>query len=493
MSTFKSIASPLTNYIFNKNKSTMGSTPSKDDRSDEDVSAAERSHAARVLATQQALVNTGTVTLKDPPKSASISSNTNLVTPPSHLRLQLAPSQETNPSLESVPLVNGSTNSNNNDHARNRVAPVQLNSDLKNETVDEESDFDYKDESEQEEVEQEEEESEELDSEEEESEDEEPNDDDEDEDDEDEDDRPRTWNDYPPLQAAVEADTFNLPFNKSYNPIGIHLDKNKQSVNLLGFQIKATKDIYRCNESNNITAHEFLYRLNTLMGSSNDSDKRSPRHMIPDVMKQFMEHVSDEFPCLKDDSVTTRVMKYLYKILAGFNTFDSDYPGNMELRKLGTIFARIRLGKPGYRYNVDTFNAFVVAVSLHTMTSKQAVKDQLWLAIIVKLFNGHLVHHKLSFRVPSIDMNTKVLYDKNSCTMKRGSIYYMVEKRESVRKELVRYAKVYQDYERGSIALNEQLSMLGAHPKRKACASLTASRHRPTKKSKDLLGKAQYS
>jgi hypothetical protein len=223
--------------------------------------------------------------------------------------------------------------------------------------------------------------------------------------------------DYPTIKSYEETGghamlkTVPFPYNKKSNPVGIFVNREENRVPMKAYTFKETGDMYRLNEVDNTHAQVILSAVTKRYRQlvQENSKCRTPMQAIRDVISAYTDSVvvTHKNLDLRNEPITDRVTKTFFKILAGYNTendegLTGDELGNMQLRRIGYVYAHIRLGTVGYRHQADRYMAASLAIRNYVQWFTKGNHDvlRLWFVPIYNLFKGHTDHHK-TFELPN--------------------------------------------------------------------------------------------
>ena len=263
-------------------------------------------------------------------------------------------------------------------------------------------------------------------------------------------------------------------YDKAYNPIGIVMAPPNGRV--LKVYAHDNGDMFRCNEPNNEIAKKILSATTEHKRNKTNvqSNVRGSKPSLKSVIASYQFDLKVQFPMLEDPKLTKRLMDSVHKIMAAFNTDrgPEDNIGNIELARIGYIFASIRLGVKGYRFNVDEFGAALTSANKYISTiSKfkfQHMSYTQTTMVVYNLLKGHFYHMKQLKLAdpPSPDAEVPIDEDPTNkvMTTKNKSKTWIIESRPQVIESLNTIRAYYTEHERDEIKQKRWIANEQADP-----------------------------
>ena len=340
-------------------------------------------------------------------------------------------------------------------------------------------------------------------------------------------------NDYPDMNSYADSGgnalprTDLFPYNKKSNPVGIFVNREQTLVTMKVYKFKGTGDMFRLNEVGNMKAFAILSAVTKRYRQliKENSKCRTPMQAIRDVISAYTDSVavSHKNLELRNAPITNRVTKTFFKILAGYNTEETapdltvqdlnpDVVGNMQLRRIGYVFAKIRLGAVGYRHQANRYMAASVAIRSYVKWITKGKHETLclWFVPLYDLLKGHIQHHK-SFELPNhpLGMNETAMpkpsRNKNSthdpenqtvwqdaCSRKTNNGKWWFKERDPEQIEFLQdYIQVYESNESAYFPENSCLVLSEEElTEKRAAESTPIATKRKKRKSTDALRSA---
>ena len=256
---------------------------------------------------------------------------------------------------------------------------------------------------------------------------------------------------YTSLKSIIE-------FNKDLNPLGIVVNTSTTATMLMVFS-NDRGDMYRCNEPKNMYAMKVFARTTDYHKRrvQNDSSVRSPKDSLITVVDTELSQLALKYPLFDKSQASKRAHLTFRRIMAAFNTSAHNSIGNMELRRIMFMYAKIRLGHKGHREETDNFGALAIAIKRRLVEDSHAKGEGAHIAIVfihallidhAKMFNG--------FELPPVPVEAVLLEDdKTSKRVKsakdRFGSHFLIEARDNIKDKLKTIVSTYGDLERDEI------------------------------------------
>jgi hypothetical protein len=253
-----------------------------------------------------------------------------------------------------------------------------------------------------------------------------------------------------------------IAINLKANPLGLNLATRNSKI--CSVFAHPNGDSFRCNEPTNTFGVRIMSCTLESLRNSTDTTRnyRSPKPNLRRVLKALLDemtlaHAAVDIP---KGTFSNRLVTAFEVIMKGFNSPPDtarQLLGNIQLRRMGYIFASIRLGMRTYRRQVDEFGAAVAAIRIFFQKETKGKHHELkmWFTIAYHLLDEHGQAHA-AFRLPKLPgpiepvAEAHIEDDPHSvvCQVKnKPKKWWYAESRPKVKEDLLNYIKEYEAIE----------------------------------------------